>query len=182
MTTAWIAAASAAVVALMSAFLTYNTTRRLSNRSDQISFVGRQLSELYGPLQALSKASETSWAEFRKKYYHDDVVLDEDTKILWKYWITNVFMPINRKMLDAILLHADLIEGIEMPLCFAQFCAHVTGYEVTLARWQDGDDSIMRSVIDHPGDSLSSHISWKYETLKKRQAALLSGRGRKKLE
>jgi hypothetical protein len=157
MTTAWIAAAAAAAVALMSAFLTYNTTRRLSRRSDQIAFVGRQLSELYGPLLALSRATNASWAEFRKRYGADRErlfapqisPLEEDV-YAWKYWLRYVFMPINRRMFDAILTKTDLIEGSEIPQCFVDFCAHVTGYEVTLAQWEDGDYSILGSVIRPP--------------------------------
>ena len=156
--TAWIAAAAAAVVALMSAFLTYNTTRRLSRRSDQIAFVGRQLSESYGPLLALSRASNASWVEFRKMYgaerqslFTKGVPPDEEDLHAWKYWLKYVFMPINRRMFDAILAKTDLIEGDEMPQCFVDFCAHVTGYEVTLAQWEDDDYSSIGSVINHPG-------------------------------
>jgi len=178
MSVTWIAAASAAVVALMSAFLTYNTTLRLSSHNEKMAFLNRQLSELYGPLQALNRASETSWNEFRSKYYGDAVdisTLDEHGRTLWKYWISHVFMPINRRMLDIILQHTDLIDGIRMPQCFTQFCAHVNGYEVTLARWQDGDDSILGSIIDYPGDSLADYIEGKYEQLKQRQSTLLEG-------
>src|SRR5215471_10282101 len=113
MSVTWIAAASAAVVALMSAFLTYNTTLRLSSHNEKMAFLNRQLSELYGPLQALNRASETSWNEFRSKYYGDAVdisTLDEHGRTLWKYWISHVFMPINRRMLDIILQHTDLID------------------------------------------------------------------------
>jgi hypothetical protein len=153
MATAWIAAAAAAIVAVMSAFLTYNTTKRLSRRSDQIAFVGRQLSELYGPLHALSASNTASWNEFLKLYRADRLYLfdrntpPEDEVIhAWKYWLTRVFMPINRKMFDIILAKTDLVEGGEMPECFIEFSAHVTGYEVVLARWEDGDYSILTSV------------------------------------
>jgi hypothetical protein len=162
----------------MSAFLTYNTTRRLSRRSDQIAFVGRQLNELYGPLHALSSASNASWVEFRKRYGADRVSLfssrtpREDEVEAWKYWLKCVFMPINRRMFDAILTKTDLIEGPEMPQCFVDFCAHVTGYEVTLARWEDGDYSSLTSVINHPR-SIDDYIKMKYHDLKMRQIALL---------
>ena len=177
MSATWIAAASAAAVALMSAFLTYNTTRRLSSHSEKIAFLNRQLSELYGPLHALNKASETSWNALRSRHIGENVdteLFDEHTKTLWKYWVSHVFVPMNRRMLDTILLHTDLIDGIRMPECFTQFCAHVNGYEVTLARWQDGDDSVLGSVNDYPGDSLAAYLEFKYEELKRRQLALLA--------
>jgi hypothetical protein len=180
MITALITAIAAAAVALISVFLTYTTTKRLSRRSDQIAFVGRQLSELYGPLLALSWAAHKSWIEFRKKYGSDrpylfssESVPDEGDVHAWRYWLKHVFMPINRRMYDIILTKADLIEGNEMPQCFIDFCAHVTGYEVTLAQWEDDDYSSLGSVMNHPGSSLNDHIKSKYDQLKLRQLALL---------
>jgi len=179
MTTAWIAAAAAAVVALMSAFLTYNTTRRLSRRSDQIEFVGKQISQLYGPLHALSMANSASWAEFRRRYNPDRSFLfgiaeppDGEVVQAWKYWLRYVFMPINRKMFDIILERTDLIEGNEMPDCFIKFCAHVTGYEVVLAHWEDDDYSILTSVNNYPGPPFNDYVQMKYKALKVRQIAL----------
>lgn len=180
MTAAWIAAASAVVIALTSAFLTYTTTRRLTRRSNQVMFVNRQPSELYGPLHALSRASNVSWFEFRKKYFADrkyffDVTTpptEEDINA-WKYWVRNVFMPLNKRMFEAILAKTDLIDENVMPKCFIDFCAHVTGYEVTLARWEVGDYSDLISVINHPGSSFHKDIQLKYEELKRRQANLL---------
>jgi hypothetical protein len=185
MTAAWIAAVSAAVVSLMSAFLTYNATRRLSRRSDQIAFVGRQLSELYGPLYALAKASSMSWAEFMRKHgagrgylFDDRTRQDEDLVREWTYWLRNVFMPINRKILDALLSKADLIDDIEMPQCLTDFCAHVTGYEVTLAKWEDKDFSAIGSIVNHPGSPFHDYVEEKYKELKIRQASLLQSNPR----
>jgi hypothetical protein len=185
MTAAWIAAASAAVVSLISAFLSYNSTRRLSRRSDQVAFVGRQLSELYGPLNALSKASSMSWAEFTKKYgtgrshvFDERISSDPELVEIWTYWLRHVFMPINRKILDALLSKADLIDDMEMPICLIDFCAHVTGYEVTLARWEDDDFSSLGSIINHPGPPFHEYIGRKYQELKLRQISLLKNDSR----
>ena len=76
-------------------------------------------------------------------------------------------------MFDIILSKTDLIEGDEMPRSLVDFCAHVTGYEVTLAHWEDGDYSNLGSVVDHPGSALNEDIETKYRELKLRQRALL---------
>ena len=177
---AWIAAATATVVALISASLTYNTARRLSRISDQVTHVNRQLSELYGPLLALSSASAVSWREFRKKYgasremfFSDSTQPSQQEIDTWQYWIKYVFMPINRRMLDVILEKTDLIEGDEIPESFSIFLAHVTGYEATLAQWADGDVSHLGSVNDYPGDSFNKNIESNYRDLKQRRQALL---------
>jgi hypothetical protein len=180
MATAWIAAAAAVVAALMSALLAYNTTRRLSRRTDQIAFVGRQLSELYGPLHALSMSNTASWREFLKLYRANRWVLFDPENPpndlivkAWVSWVTHVFMPINRKMFDIILAKTDLIEGNEMPDCFIRFSTHVTGYEVVLARWEEGDYSILTSVNNHPGRVFDKYIATTYKQLKSRQQMLL---------
>ena len=80
----------------------------------------------------------------------------------WQYWLKHVFMPINRTMFDTILAKTDLIEGDEMPQSFVDFCAHVNGYEVTLAQWADDDYSNLGSVINHPGSALEVHVEATY--------------------
>lgn len=100
----------------------------------------------------------------------------------WGYWLKNVFMPINRKMLDAILSKADLIDGIELPQCLIDFCAHVTGYEVTLAQWEDGDFSNLGSIVNHPGVPFSQYVEANYQELKKKQTALLNSNSHKLAE
>lgn len=180
MTGAWIAAATAIVVALVSAFLAYNNTRRLSRVNEQITFVNRQLSEFYGPLLALQRSNTVSWKEFRKIHGADRRSLfsgtippDERDVYAWRYWLKHVFMPTNRRMYDIILTKSDLIEGAELPQIFSSFCAHVTGYEVTLAQWEDNDYSRLVSVNNHPGPALEAHIEAKYRELKLRQQTLL---------
>jgi hypothetical protein len=119
-----------------------------------------------------------SWLEFRKKYGADRRVLlsrdmSPDEIRAWQYWLKHVFMPINRRMFDIILAKTDLIEGDEMPQSFVDFCAHVSGYEVTLAQWADDDYSNLGSVINHPGSALEVHVEATYKELKLRQRALL---------
>ncbi|GAA3348918.1 hypothetical protein GCM10020358_69200 [Amorphoplanes nipponensis] len=91
----------------------------------------------------------------------------------WKYWLEHVFMPLNRRMLETLLSNTDLIEGDQIPECLLSFCAHVNGYEVVLARWAEGDETELTSVIDHPGDSLHEHIAGMYRQLKRSQVDLL---------
>jgi hypothetical protein len=185
-TAAWIAAVTAAAVALLSAFLSYLTTRRLSLRGSQLAFIERQLGELYGPLLALSKASGAAWAEFQKNYgvnrleHPAESASPTDAYIrAWRYWVLNAFMPINRKMFDIILAKTDLIQGEEMPVSFIDFCAHVAGYEVTLAQWADNDYSNLASVINYPSQALRDDIDETYRALKRRQRLLLEYGGNK---
>ena len=85
-------------------------------------------------------------------------------------------------MLDAILSKADLIDGIELLQCLIDFCAHVTGYEVTLAQWEDGDFSNLGSIVNYPGVPFSQYVEAKYQELKKKQTALLNSNSHKLAE
>jgi hypothetical protein len=177
----WLAIASAVIVALLSSTLTYLTTRRLHGRADRLAQVTKQISELYGPLHALSRASEASWVQFRNSVGPDKAIfgnprvsLGAEEVAAWKYWITYVFMPLNRKMFEVILDKTHLIEGEELPACLVDFCAHVNGYEVTLARWEAEDYSVLGSLIDHPGSELHDYLSGMYRMLKQKQGELLA--------
>lgn len=179
MTSALIAALTAAAVALLSAFMTYIITKRSTRHSDQITFIGKQLGEFYGPLLALSQASLTAWAEFKRTYGDDRSSLFPSRLSTtghelesWKYWLKYVFMPINRKMLDIVLSKMDLIEG-DIPQCILDFCRHVTSLEVTLAQWEDSNYSSLSVVAQHPGAPFDNYIEKKYNELKARQGALL---------
>ena len=178
-----VAVGSALVVAVVTSVLTYLTTKRLSRRESQISHVSKQIASLYGPLHALSKSGEASFNEFRKEYGQGRLHLLDDPELpaseaeldAWKYWLKHVFMPINRKMVEVLMANTDLIEGDDIPNSLLLFCAHVNGYEVTLARWAEDDFSRLTSVIDHPGDELHVHIAETYRRLKQKQRDLLNG-------
>lgn len=91
---------------------------------------------------------------------------------IWGCWLKHVFMPINRRMLDIILLKMDLVEG-DTPQCLIAFCSHATSLEVTLAQWEDKEYSNLAFVVPHPGAALDDYINSQYESLKTRQAAFL---------
>ena len=52
------------LVALLGYLATYFNNLRLSQRSEKLARVNRQLSELYGPLFALTHAAETAWRAY----------------------------------------------------------------------------------------------------------------------
>jgi hypothetical protein len=160
---------------------------RLAQRKDRLDRVNRQLSELYGPLFALDSASGRLWTEFRSLYrpgprpfWSEGDRPTEDEAEAWRAWITTVFMPLNRKMMDAAIGHADLLrERGPMPQPLVDLFAHVSGYEIVMERWKTGDfdataprDNV--SVINFPRATLSPYISRTYEALKAEQSALLT--------
>ena len=84
-------------------------------------------------------------------------------------------MPLNRRMVEAIVSNADLLDG-EMPSEFLELVAHVTAYEVVLARWETNDFSEHVSVINFPR-ALQSRVETSYKQLRQRQRRLLANKG-----
>lgn len=75
-----------------------------------------QLRELYGPLNALVDVNERLWTALRESHLppQEDrrpAAGEED----WRIWRDNALMPINRRMRDLIIEHADLLVGSDVP-------------------------------------------------------------------
>src|SRR5581483_3044179 len=79
--------------ALFGYFVKYATDIRLAQRNDRLERINRQLSEFYGPLLALTRASDESWQAFRKRYrpgagsyWKADPPLTAEDALVWRLW------------------------------------------------------------------------------------------------
>ncbi|MGK5496474.1 hypothetical protein ACSNOF_00680 [Streptomyces sp. URMC 125] len=91
----------------------------------------------------------------------------------WRTWATTVFIPNIRTMRDVVVTKADLLIEEEMPPALLQLCAHVSGYEITAARWAQGNYEEHLSLISFPGRELREYIRDRFTQLKSEQARLL---------
>lgn len=173
----------------------YVNDLRLAQRKDRLDRINRQLSDLYGPLFALVATNTRLWVEFRARYrshtfsYWDrDDPPTADEAQAWREWMSLLFIPNNRKMMEAVLGNADLIrESGAMPVPLVELCAHAAGYEITLARWQSGDfdpfDAAQNtSVFNYPYPKLQEYVSDVYSSLKDEQGQLLRTLGQRSLK
>jgi hypothetical protein len=183
--------ATAIVVSVVLAFVgyvvKYANDLRLAQRKHRLERVSRQLSDLYGPLFALSAASGRLWSEFTRlhstpgesAFWSRRGPPTTEQTDAWRLWMTTVFMPLNVEMRNAVVDHADLLrEPNELPRCLLDLCAHVAGYEIVLARWQSGnfnptDFRDNTSVINFPADELARYAAAAYLDLKREQSMLL---------
>jgi hypothetical protein len=173
------------VVAVIGYFVTYRTNLRLAQRNDRLERINRQLSEFYGPLLALTRASGQSWQAFRRRYrppgsesfWKSDPPPTKEDAIAWRLWMTTVFMPVHQRMMDLVLSRADLIEEPDMPSCLMALCAHVAGYQAVLKEWETAEISVARedniSVVNFPGQELAEYAATAFSRLKAEQADLL---------
>ncbi|MEY9857082.1 hypothetical protein ABH935_002690 [Catenulispora sp. GAS73] len=166
---------------------TYATNLRLERRKDQLARVNRQLSELYGPLYAQSEAVGRAWRKYVARYgipwqgsAGGNVTASAEEAATWRLWVSTVFMPLNRRMVETIVSHADLLLEERVPEPLLALCAHVACYEPILATWaQDGFSSV--SSADHvsvagdfPDADVSNYLQTSFQTLKREQSRLLA--------
>ncbi|MCD6059479.1 MAG: hypothetical protein K0Q89_3009 [Thermomicrobiales bacterium] len=178
-------------IAVIGYFVKYRTDLRLAQRNDRLERINRQLSEFYGPLLALTRSSGQSWQAFRKRYrppgsesfWKCDPPPTKEDAIAWRLWMTTVFMPVHRRMMELVLERADLIEEPEMPPSLLDLCAHVNGYQAILKEWEKGEISTARedniSVVNFPGEKLAEYAATAFGRLKAEQAELLGATGKK---
>ena len=188
-----IAAIAAVLVAAFGYVVKHASDVRLAQRNDRLQRINRQLSDFYGPLLALTRSSNESWLAFRKRYrpgsgsyWKTDPPPTVDDVIAWRLWMTTVFMPVNQRMTDLVLSHADLIDEPEMPPCLLAMCAHVAGYQAVLKRWEAGEISLCRednvSIVNFPSQELAEYASAAFTRLKAEQGALLGSNAPRHLQ
>jgi hypothetical protein len=159
---------------------------RLARRKDQLDRVNRQLGELYGPLFAAHAASRRIYLAFRDRYRPADESYfsaknppTEEEVAAWREWMTHVFMPLNRRMTEAIIANADLLREEHLPGCLQELCAHVAGYEAVLRHWEADDVVSVQeednlSVVPYPWRELDDYVPKSFEALAQEQAKLLA--------
>ena len=162
-------------LAVLGYVVTYLNSLRLSRRQDNLQRVNAQLSDFYGPLLALLTTTNLVYARWRETEFRLATgwsgASDAD-KDQWRLWMSTVFMPLNQKMVDIIITRAHLVEQDYMPPQLLTLCAHVSGYEVLIKRWGNGDYSRMVPYIVFPGIVID-YVEKSFAKLKERQASLL---------
>jgi hypothetical protein len=153
---------------------------QLEKRKAEIKYVSDQIQYLYGPLYGLCAANQTAWEtfmdEFRPEgapFFPEEGSPTEEELLAWRRWTKEVFMPLNRAILEVILTNTHLIEDKEFPEPFSEFISHVKPYEVVLAKWQDNDFSEHTAYSNYP-EEINDYVQEKFSFLKKRQVKLLA--------
>jgi hypothetical protein len=176
------------IVTILLAFsgylVTYLNSLRLSQRSERLERISRQLGELYGPLYGLIDAETAVFKVFRsivrpnKHFFSEDDPPTEEDLAAWRLWMTTVFAPINNRMYELVLSKSDLLIEPEMPQCFRDLAAHVVGYQLVMKKWESGDYSEHLSLILFPREEILAYVTDSFNALKREQARLLGKRAR----
>lgn len=166
-------------IALAGYVATYLNNLAINVRKDRLERVNRQLAELYGPLYALSRATDISREAFRQKYHPGksflpaDAIKSDEIRTAVMLWMSEVFMPFNMTMEKVVVEHADLLIGSEMPQCLLDLCAHVASHRVIIKRWESGDLSEYTALVPFPREDLLKYAEESFRQLKREQMQLL---------
>lgn len=179
MDTSLIIALLTAGVTAIGWFSTYKGGRALALRKDQLDFVNRQLSELYGPLYVSCKAGHAAYYTLLSKLgrtkgiFEEDVQPTEEEIREWYHWMKTVLGPINDRREDLILRSCHLIREEQIPECIIDFVSHVSAYRAVLAKWEKEDFGERYSTVPFPV-GLDCYVEEAFATLKREQQALLA--------
>jgi hypothetical protein len=152
----------------------------LANRKSKLERINAQLKLLYGPLYALTNASNRSWEAFRSTcrpggaFFSRSPPPTELELKEWRLWMTTVFMPLNLEMERLILSNMDLLVGNEIDGSLVEVCAHVQAYKTVMSRWEANDFSVHHAPMDFPGEEIRSYVSTNFATLKQEQQSLIA--------
>jgi hypothetical protein len=183
----WKAALTLAVpafVAVVGYLMTYRNSLRLNERKDHLDRVTRQLTDFYGPLLATASAGNAAWSAFRDRYRPSGYFWSEsgppptaEEAAAWRRWMVAVFMPLNRRLRDVVVDHADLLDEDRVPQLLLDVCAHVATYEAVLKQWDEGDFSEHTALLNFPGKDLLDYAEAGFRRLKAEQHRLLRTEG-----
>ncbi|MGW1728329.1 hypothetical protein ACWCQK_36265 [Streptomyces sp. NPDC002306] len=135
----------------------------------------------HGPLFALLEADSRIYDTFSATYarpdgrgpLRHDTPPTEQELAQWRTWATTVFIPDIQAMRDVVVTKADLLIEEETPRALLRLGAHVSGYEITAARWAQGEYAEHLPLIPFPGRELAHDTRGRFTRLKSEQAQLL---------
>jgi hypothetical protein len=147
-------------------------------RENQLQRINAQLKNLYGPLYTLLEARAHSWRLFTARYDLSDwkrkgQSMPAEHQAGWEAWVQHQAETTNQKIYQLITENADLYLDQRMPTAFQSFIAHYMEYQDILARWAQGDKSVLFSKMPYPDDEIAAHVKETFEMLKLQQSKLL---------
>lgn len=167
------------ITAIVAAGIGYVATARINRadaiRADRIDRLNAQLRDLYGPLMALVLSTNALFQTWRRRELplpHGWAASTAGEREEWRHWMRTVFMPLNRRIAETIITHADLVEEDFMPPQLLALCAHVASYEALLERWEAGSYDRFIPHILFP-QVVVPYVTRRFNDLKQRQTKLL---------
>jgi hypothetical protein len=186
-----IGAMSGAVVAAIGWFVAHvlSSRREIFARRDSAArdHLEKQIEELYGPLLGLIQHSKMAFAVAARKLPTNAGQIEfsrfsELDGEIWRFFIENYFLPVNRDIRHLIRSKMHLLEAGVLPNSFYDFFMHEVQFEALHRLWKEkGVDS---SGISGPGWPMSfeSDVQAVLDQLRLRHQSFLRRIGATRLE
>ncbi|MGV9377516.1 hypothetical protein ACWDRB_16955 [Nonomuraea sp. NPDC003707] len=185
MNTALITATASILAVGIGFLLTHWSTARNNRHRDQLARVQTQLSQLYGPMYAMTQSNGIAYRAMRDRYDPEGLFdqrtpesieqIDKNQREIYRLWMTSVLQPTSRTVCDLLLTHAHLLLDEAMPECAMKYFTHVRGYEVVLAQWEAGEYAELFSLVPYPQE-FTDYVAESFKTLQAQQSQLLANR------
>jgi hypothetical protein len=146
-----------ALIAVIPATLGYVFSSFDSLRRERLEFTNNQIEKLYGPLYALTQASDVAWKQFKRsnwpgnqntrRYFFDvrrPPTMEETAQ--WRHWMETVFQPLNLRSENIIVDNSQLIVGNQLPKAFQLLIAQTEAYKSVINSWSARTKTIQQSI------------------------------------
>jgi len=159
-------------------FLELRKDRRNHQLQAQLTFVERQIEELYGPLAASLYEGRRTFRDLleslgRDYAFPESDVLPEDELSTWLYWAESDFLPRNEYIKTLLKSKAHLIDGAEFPDAYVEFLDHCNSWAISHKRWLEQQVKYnWHSKVDWP-DAFENQVIATFQSLKRRHSDLL---------
>jgi len=159
-------------------FLELRKDRRNHQLQAQLTFVERQIEELYGPLAASLYEGRRTFRDLLESLGRDYVFsesdeLPEGELSTWLYWAEADFLPRNEYIKTLLKSKAHLIDGAEFPDSYVEFLDHCNSWAISHKRWLEQQvEYNWHSKVDWP-DAFENQVIATFQSLKRRHSDLL---------
>lgn len=162
----------------------YELDCRAAHLRSELQRTDRQLEALFGPLRAITHATEVGWASFVAEHrgFGDSAGPALEASIRarprssegerYRQLVQRTLQPLNQRAMEMVLNHTHLIDG-EFPDCLFSLCTHVIEMDSLLERWAHRDLAVMFPPTPYPRE-VNRWASMEFERLRLKQSRLMA--------
>lgn len=163
----------------------YELDCRAQSLKSELERTDRQLEVLFGPLHAITHATNVGWLSFLADHNaafsaEAEVLVEEKIKkrpkdveaTHFRELIIRTLQPLNRRAMELILQNTHLIDG-EFPDCLYKLYSHVIEMDSLLERWERRDFTVMFPPTVYPKE-VNTWAGHEFEVLRQKQTDLMA--------
>jgi hypothetical protein len=157
--------------------LSSRADRQRQLRAAELSYVERQLAELYGPLLFLTLEGEAALRDLLqtlgRPWVFDFKGIPDDELNTWLFWVEHEFLPRNEAIQQLLASKSHLIQDADMPESFRAFVSYYNSWRVSHLRWQKEKVPYAWHAKENYPQEFSDDILQTFGSLKRRHSELI---------